>query len=198
MKGKSLRGILILALVVCAQLAVASQAFAVIFAVPPVLAGETRKIASYHPLNTVGYDRQKLVAYRPAAWMSVGHARVTQDPWKPAVQQTVYATVYIQRWTSQNWAWVSTTGWNLQPITFAPYDSGWKYFWPRTIYLASGYYYRARILFQWYRTNGSRLGAKWIGSNSGEYYQAFVYSVPTLRFNPDPYAEGWVYYPVWR
>jgi hypothetical protein len=215
MKGKSLRWILIVALAVCAQLAVTSQSQATTF-----VFGTTRGSWYDGKLGT-----QMFESWTPASWQGGTTGRVGrpmgqidilgsvfdidavmnagivglnlftyEDFPNPAMyfpsvyvyravagRQRITYQVFLQQATTTR-SWHNVWTYKAPPIDLPRYDSYTKqgYGFPDSTLHMDGVdaptpqsgtmFYRWHALVRWFRTDGSRLGYKWIGFQKEDYF----------------------------
>jgi len=187
MKGKSLRGIVILVLVVCALLAVAGQATADMSGsgtwvnLANGYEADAGTLSKSGPVGLVGCD---LGYHNTYDWRGPGgQGRLMGGgnwvaPAPLNIPQTITYKIYLQHYTQ-------TQGWHNELVySYKPYPipapssnpgGSFGYYWgygfgDRTFYIgSSGGYYRLREFVSWARTDGSLIAWEWIGYLQVQY-----------------------------
>jgi hypothetical protein len=205
MKGKSLRGIVILALVVCALLAVASNAFAGAWIYDGEIIVDHKTLATGGAAGRVGANLQAIycdVTDGSEAWTSAvgvpyllgGKGWVQRAPGHPGISQIIWYRTYVQRYSTTNGWYGVAQNWRKQTIgpDYHPELQNSYFFGGRYGLLGFGAHYRLRVDVQWYTTNGIRLGWRRIGYQSLDYIN---WSPDYNMFKDDTASgEGWVYF----
>lgn len=211
MKGKSLRWILILGLVVCAQLAVASNAFAIsAWYWGGTLLGERTTLSASPYTGNVASSHEIVIFadYTPAGnglfWQAADKYSglfVQRVPNYAGIAQTIRTVWWLQRYNGRSWDSVASQTQNLATVPSNEIGGSWYNFRLPSFTFPTGYYYRLRVSIEWYQTYGwTRLGWKWIGFGQDNYYCNFLGSpaypwVGQITRWQDNYGEGAVCYP---
>jgi hypothetical protein len=200
MKGKSLRWIVILGLVVVSQLAVVSSAFALFSPTSVGNYGGVRPFQTFganYPFNLAAYTATS----RGSAYILAGNAQVSRAPNYPGISQTVLEQLTVERYIGNN-TWVRTyPNGTLMPVyltalTIQPYDTRWYTFPGVPFTLPSGNSYRIRAGYVWQTANTTRLGWRSIFCNENDYARSSQFLWWYIGISHDTTLEGWVYFPV--
>ena len=204
MKGKSLRGIVILAFVVCALLAVATDAFAKAWYWDGTMLGERISLSWSQYSGNVASAHEYVIRadFTPqgnGALYADGGLYVQRIPEYANYAQTIRSTIWLQRYNGQSLVNVASQKDDQFTTPNNEYGGMWYRFKPPSFLFATGYYYRLRVFTEWYATyGGARLGWKWIGFRSYNYWcntQASSFANYILHNDYYSQGEGWVYYP---